>query len=232
MNKITSNKKLLALTSGALLLFGFFFTSCNKDNGTATNSGSSSTTMKMTDAAADDSAIKAVVVTIADIRLDGQSVQGFQRTTVRISDYKNGSILNLGTFNLRNANYSNITFVLDYNTDANGQVPGSYYMTFDSVKHQLQSSTSTITVSKSFSLYDSISNSIVFDFDLRKMITYQPGDSTHYTFVSGSELQNALRYVDGNHYSTISGTLTNSISTDSDMVKSWRCSVRACYYQF
>jgi hypothetical protein len=225
MKKQLLNKKASDLIAGAFILTAALFTSCNKinNNSNNTNSGSAPTTMKVTDAPVYDSCgcIEAAVVTIADIQLDGKSIEGFHRTSIDLVNYKNGNIMNLGTYNLKAATYSNITFVLDYNRDEWGGVPGTYYIGTDSIKHKLQSTTSSITLSKNFVLHDSTTNSFIFDFDLRKMMNYAQGDSTRWVFVSDSALRHSIRVIYGSQYSSIGGTLTNNISADSDKVISY-----------
>ena len=215
--KIT--RKLLGIATGGLLLFSMTLASCKKDNKDDSGSGSASTTFKVTDAAIDDASVNGAFVTITDIKLDGQSVQGFTKTTVDISAYQNGATKTLGTFNLQGKTYSNITFVLDFNTDANGVAPGSYVLTTGGVKHKLQSSSNIITVTKSFALQSSASNSIVADFDLRKMIVHQAGTPTdHFDFATAAELQNDIRIVAESNTGTISGTLTDNISASGKVV--------------
>jgi hypothetical protein len=185
----------------------FLFTACDKDD--STNGGTASTTIKITDAAIDDASVTGAFVTISDIKLDGQSVQGFTKTTVDVNAYHNGATKTLGTFNLASKTYSNITFVLDYDMDANGASPGSYVTTTGGVKHKLQSTASSITINKSLVL--SGSSSIVADFDLRKMITRQTGGADQYDFATATELENSIRVVAESKSATIAGTLTNSV---------------------
>lgn len=191
------------------------FTACKKDD--AMSSDTSNTTIKITDAPIDDASVSGAFVTIADVQLDGQSVQGFTRTTIDLNAYRNGDTHTLGNFNLQNKTYSNITFVLDYNTDASGNTPGCYVVTSGSVKHKLESSVSSITVSKNITIQANSSNSIVADFDLRKMIKHQSG-SDHFDFVTAAELNNSVRVVTENNTGTISGTLTDNVSASAKII--------------
>lgn len=182
------------------------FAACDKND--STNGGTASTTIKVTDAAIDDASVTGAFVTISDVKLDGQSVQGFTKTTIDISAYQNGATKTLGTFNLGSRTYNNITFVLDYDRDASGGSPGSYVTTTGGVKHKLQSTASSITINKSLAL--SGSSSIVADFDLRKMITRQSGGADQYDFATATELESSIRVVAESKSATIAGTLTNS----------------------
>lgn len=199
------------------VLCAMFFVACQKDDNNGGGSGTASTTIKVTDAAIDDASVTGAFVTISDVKLDGQSVQGFTKTTVDLNAYQNGATKTLGTFNLESKTYSNITFVLDYDTDASGASPGSYIMTTGGVKHKLQSSSNVITVSKSFAL--SGTSSVVADFDLRKMVVRQTGGGAdQYDFATTAELQSSVRVVAEGSTGTISGTLTNSVAGTGKVV--------------
>ncbi|HMG83154.1 MAG TPA: DUF4382 domain-containing protein [Ferruginibacter sp.] len=204
--------KLTSLIIIGTLLSSLAFTSCKKSNDNSQNSGNAKTSMGTTDGAIDDASVSGVFVTIADIKLDGQSVKGFNETTVDLAAFKNGNIKNIGNFSLQGKSYSTVTFVLDYSKDSNGIAPGAYVLTTDNVKHALTSTTNTITVAKNFILSDTALNAIIADFDLRKMITHPlTGDTASFTFVSAAELQNSVRIVDATESANISGTFTNAI---------------------
>src|SRR4249920_182240 len=79
------------------------FTACEKDD--TTSSGSATTTIKITDAPIDDASVTGAFVTITDIQLDGQSVQGFSKTTIDLNAYRNGATQSLGNFNLQDKTY-------------------------------------------------------------------------------------------------------------------------------
>jgi hypothetical protein len=177
------------------------------------------TTFKVTDAPFDDASVTAAYVTIADIKLDGQSVSGFTKTTVNVAALQNGTTSTIGTFNLGAKNYSNVTFVLDFDTDASGSAPGSYVVTTGNVKHKLQSTSNSITVAKNFALQAGASNSIVADFDLRKMIVAQTGNpADKYDFATAAELQSDVRILVESNTGTLSGTLTDNISASGKVV--------------
>lgn len=207
-------KNKILLIAPAVLIFAASLTSCKKDDDTNNGgTGTAATTIKVTDAPMDDANVTGAFVTITDIKLDGQSVQGFTKTTVDLAAYRNGNTKTLGNFNLDGKTYSNITFVLDYDTDESGNTPGSYVMTTGNVKHKLSSSSNMITVSKNFTLQSNASNSIVADFDLRKMIIAQTGNpADQYDFATTAELQNDIRVVSESNSSTISGTLSDAVS--------------------
>ena len=213
-------KNRISLIAPAVLLFAMSLTSCKKDNDTNPGgSGSASTTIKVTDAPSDDVNVSGAFVTIAEIKVDGQTVQGFTKTTVDLAAYQNGSTKTIGTFNLEGKTYSSITFVLDFDADASGNAPGCYVLTTGNVKHKLTTTSNVITVTKNYTLQSNASNSIVADFDLRKMIVAQTGNpADQYNFATSAELQNDVRLVVETNAGKISGTLTDGISGSAKVV--------------
>jgi hypothetical protein len=199
--------------------FTILFYGCKKENSSGSGNGNASTTIKVTDAAIDDASVNGAFVTIADIKLDGQSVQGFTKTTVDLNAYQKGATRTLGTFNLEGRTYSSITFVLDFDMDASGNSPGCYVLT-GAVKHKLQSTSNSITISKNITLQGGASNSLVADFDLRKMIIHQTGGSSsdHYDFATAAELESSIRVVAENNCGIISGTLTDAVSGSAKVI--------------
>lgn len=212
MSNITN--KLCLIATG--MIFSMALVSCSKSDDT--NSGSASTAIKVTDGPIDDASVSGAFVTIADVKLDGVSVQGFTKTTIDLMAYQNGTTKTLGNFNLAGKTYSSITFVLDFNTDASGNAPGCYVLSTTAVKHKLQSTSNIITVTKSYTLQAGTSNSIVADFDLRKMIVHQAGAADHYDFATTAELQNDIRLVVESKAGTVSGTLTDAVSGSARVV--------------
>ena len=209
-------RKLRSITAAAIILFSTTLASCSKsDDNSGGGTGTANTTFKVTDAPIDDASVTGAFVTIADIKLNGQSVSGFTKTTVNLLALQNGSTQSIGNFNLSTGTYGTVTFVLDFDMDASGNTPGSYVMTAGSVKHKLQSTTNVITVTKTLALVASGTNEIVADFDLRKMIVHQAG-ADHYDFVTGAELQNDVRVTVENN--TIAGTLTDNTATGAGKV--------------
>lgn len=212
MKTIIWKSRLLA--AGAGFLFTGMITGCDKDDNA---SGSASATIKLTDAPVDDASVTAAFVTISDIKVDGQSVSGFTKTTVDVRALRNGTTRTLGTFNLDSRTYSNISFVLDFDTDASGASPGCYVVTNGTVKHKLQSSSNVITISKNLDI--SGSTTLVADFDLRKMIIRQGGGGAdQYDLATTAELQTAVRVVKEGNTGTISGTLTNSVAGSGKII--------------
>jgi Domain of unknown function (DUF4382) len=211
--KKTNSMKLVA---SAIVAGMLMFAACKKDKA---GSGTARTTFKVTDAPIDDASVTAAFITIADVKLDGQSINGFTKTTVDLNALQNGTTQTIGEFDLEGKTYNSITFVLDYENDASGNAPGSYIVTTGGTKHKLQSTASAITVSKNISLQGNASNSIVADFDLRKIIIHQSGSAAdQYDFATAAELESSIRVVTENNTGTISGTLTDNISGSGKVV--------------
>jgi len=206
-----------------ILAFVFFsgmiiLTGCKKDDDNP-GEGKTSTTIKVTDAPIDDADVTGAFVTIADIQLDGQNVQGFSKTTVDLHAYQNGATKSIGTFNLDSRTYNTITFVLDYDADASGNAPGCYVLTTGGAKHKLESSSNAVNVSKNISLQSNTSSSLVADFDLRKMIIHQAGGaSDQYDFATAAELQSSIRVIAESNAGKISGKLTDNISGSGKVI--------------
>lgn len=220
MKTLKATSKAGSIAVGVFILLATTLISCKKDdvNGGG-GSGSAATAIKITDAPIDNASVTGAFVTIADIKLDGQSVQGFAKTTINVAAYQNGATTTIGNFNLEGRAYSSITFVLDYDTDASGNSPGSYVLTTGNVKHKLQSTSNTITVTKNYTLQSNASNSLIADFDLRKMIINQTGNpADQYDFATAAELQSSIRVVTQNQTGTMSGTLTDNISASGKVV--------------
>ena len=208
MKTINLKNSLMTITL-SLFTCLLIFNSCKKDNA----SSSALTAIKVTDSPIDDASVSGAFVTIADIKLDGQSVQGFSKATIDILAYQNGLTKTIGNFNLEGRAYNTVTFVLDFDTDATGNTPGCYVLSNGSVKHKLQSTTNIIIVSKNLTLQSGVSNSIVADFDLRKMIIYQSGGAgDQYDFATAAELTTSVRVMTEKNAGTISGTVTGTFS--------------------
>lgn len=212
-------KNRLSIVAPAFLLLALSVASCKKSDDTNSGSGNAATTVKITDAASDDVNISGAFVTISEIRVDGQAVQGFTKTTVDLAAYQNGNTKTIGNFNLEGRTYSSISFVLDFNNDATGNAPGCYVLTTGNIKHKLTTTSNVITVTKNYTLVAGASNSIVADFDLRKMIVAQTGNpADQYDFATAAELQNDVRVVAETNSGTISGTLTDAVSGSGKVV--------------
>lgn len=199
----------------SFILFALFvstvFVQCTKDETSQTEGNVS---LKITDAPSDDANIQATFVTVSDIKVDGKSVSGFSKQTIKISDLQSGKTETLFNGKVGAKSYSKVTLVLDYGSDASGNSPGCYVLDTNNTKHDLNATTSTtseITLNKSFTVESGGSANLVIDFDLRKSITRNNGGaSSQYKFVTDAELQNSLRIMNPDNCGTIKGTANNT----------------------
>lgn len=196
-----------------------FFAACKKDESPSNTNGQLN--LEITDGPCDDPNVKAVFITIAEVKVDGQTFSGFSgKKTINILAYQQGDVAALGLGELKAGSYQNITLVLDTQSDASGAAPGCYVQTFDNVKHAL-SATATITISatKNFVVEAGSKTDMVLDFDLRKAIQYDGGGvSDQYDFVGTASLQAALRLVVKKESAHVVGTCQNSILNTDKIV--------------
>ena len=159
------------LTIIPVILFALIFARCSKDDNGMIDKGE--VMLKVTDAPADDTNIQGTFITIADVKVDGQSVEGFSKQTVEISAFQNGEVKLLIDKEMEAKTYNSVSIVLDNETDESGNTPGCYVLTSDNKKNNLAlngSSTSEITFSKTVNVESNGQTSLVVDFDLRKLI--------------------------------------------------------------
>ncbi|MBT8186540.1 MAG: DUF4382 domain-containing protein [Croceitalea sp.] len=213
--------KHLFKTTVFALVISLMATSCSKDDNEDVNFDEESynTTFKLTDAPIDDSKVEAVFVTITDVKVDGNSLNGFTATTVELSALVNGQTQTLGNLDLQAGSYSNIELVLDYDTDVNGNAPGCYVEMANGEKDKLEASANSINVNKTFEVLASTSNDIVIDFDLRKTIKEEENNlSSDFEFVTMSELQAGIRVVNDEMAGSISGTANDAENTSDKII--------------
>jgi len=188
--------------------------SCTKDE----NASKNQLYVELTDAPIDDANIQGVFVTVADLKVDGNSFDDFSgKQSINLLAYQNGQVKSLGNTELETGAYTYIDLVLDYDQDANGNSPGCYVLTKDGEKHALKAganASSTITATGTPVMIDENSNATaVLDFDLRKAIQYGPNNSGQaYQFVTNSELNSAVRLTAKSKTGTITGTCTDLLS--------------------
>ncbi len=193
----------------------FMLPACNKSS----EPGEGEAEFQITDAPSDDASVKSVFVTVADVKVDGQSISGFTKQTIDLKAYQEGNTKVLGSSKLNARAYSNVTLVLDTETDAAGNTPGCYVMTTDNAKYKLSSSgTINVTINKTWNVFTSAKSTIVMDFDLRKSIRAMADQSVRYNFVSNDNLQASVRLVSQDKVGTISGTYSEQTNSNADMI--------------
>lgn len=214
--------KLFPTVLAALFGTTLLFTACEKDENAATDGQLS---IEMTDGPIDDAAVKGVFVTVAEVKVDGQTFYGFSgKKTINLLDYQQGNVTALGLGNIEAGSYQSITLALDHQTDASGNSPGCYVLTADNVRHSLSATAGqTLILAKNFAVEAGKKTELVIDFDLRKAVQYQDGAGDKYDFVAAADLQAALRLVVKNTTGSIEGACQNSlVSTDKIIVYAYK----------
>ncbi len=207
--------------SSMLVLATVFLTqSCSKDDNEMDMSGETyNTTFKITDAPIDNARVEGVFVTLADVRVDGRSLEGFSRTTVNLAALVNGQTETLGNLDLAARSYSNIELILDYDTDAQGNAPGCYVALANGAKDKLTAASDRISVSDAFEVFAKTANEVVLDFDLRKTVREEQGSlESNFEFVSMSELSAGIRTVNEESTGRISGVANDAENTSDRIV--------------
>lgn len=216
MNFSKLHPMLLVALAGASLIFP----SCLKDKDEPSDA-KGQLNLEITDGPSDDPYVKAVFVTVAEVKVDGQTFSGFTaKKTINLLSYQQGSVAALGLGDITAGSHQKITLVLDTQSDANGNSPGCYVQTLDNVKHALSTSaTESVTASNNFVVSAGTKTNVVLDFDLRKAVEYQTGGGVdQYNFVDSVKLQAALRLVVKDKAGTINGTCQNSIVNTDKIV--------------
>jgi hypothetical protein len=150
-------------------------------------------------------------------------VDGFQKQTIDLTAYQQGNAKLMASDELDVQSYNNISLVLDYESDETGNSPGCYIITEDDMKHNLNAGSQTqgeITINDGFDVQSATENNVVIDFDLRKSIV--SGNETHsesdFSFVTQSEMNNALRAVVESESGSIEGQANNESNSEGHMV--------------
>jgi len=195
--------------------------SCSNDDNVQSDMSAETynTTFKMTDAPIDNADVEGVFVTIADVKVDGQSLEGFSKTTLELSALVNGQTETLGNLDLQAGTYSSLELILDYESDQTGSTPGCYVALADGTKDKIESSSSTITINDAFEVFASNTNEVIIDFDLRKTIREEESAlSSNFDFVTVSEISAGIRTVNEETTGKISGNVNDSENTSDRIV--------------
>lgn len=191
---------LILLTS--ILSLGFI-SACNKDDATGQMN------VEMTDAPSDDPNVKGVIVTVIDVKVDGNSLEGFEKQTFDIMAYQHGKTKTVYGGEAEAGTYNEIELVLDYSEDASGSSPGCYVLTSKNEKVELSNSFTGRGSFKSESngaiIADGNSN-LVIDFDLRKAIKRDESEDS-YELIASGESDVAVRAVQKENAGSIEGSL-------------------------
>jgi len=203
-------------TATILVLSITFLASCSNDDGASYGDEKSQTNFYITDAPTDNANVKGVIVTVADVKVNGVSIEGFSKTTIDLMQYQNGMKKMLGNLELNTGTYSNITLVLDHQTDASGNAPGSYVLMTNGTVKAIQNSSNSIDINGAFEVLASSQNNVVLDFDIRKAIV--ESGSNDFKFVTASELSTSVRVVNEASAGEIKGTASDVQNTSDKII--------------
>lgn len=213
--------KMKSLSWMQAVLFGCavtLFTSCNDSEEPM---GSGEVEFQITDAPIDDANIKSVVVTVTDVKVDGQSVSGFTKQTIDLKTLQDGNTKVLGSQTMDAKAYSSLVLVLDLNADAQGNAPGCYVLAADGTKYKLKENASgklEVVANQSWATTKNAKTAVVADFDLRKAIRYSDDGNVKYSFVSETNLNSAVRVVTKEKSGIIKGTYENSSAANPEKI--------------
>lgn len=208
-----------------LLFFGVLITalnSCLKDPSTTPpiTVEDARARIEITDAAIDDPNIKAVLITVIDIKVDGKSWAGFDgKSTFDLLSYQNGQTKLMGEGVLEAGTYQDIVLVLDTETDANGDSPGCYIKDAQGKKRKLDGGSQwSVKTKGSFITKSNETTEAIIDMDLRKCIIYQSGSDSTFRFVTDPELTESIRLMDKVTTGSIAGDCTDGLSGSKKVI--------------
>lgn len=203
------------------VIFSTLFIQCSEDDNENIET-TGTLAVKVTDAPSDDADIQGTFITVSEIKINGETVEGFSKQTIEISAYQQGATKLLVNEDVEAKTYNSISLVLDYETDEAGNSPGCYVLTDDNMKHDLSGESQTeseVTFTGNFEVESQSESTWVVDFDLRKAVTREDDSSTdtEYSFVASSEIQNAFRVVKEENSGEIHGNVTGSFTANDEL---------------
>lgn len=205
--------------SGLALIAFVGMMSCSKNDPAEMEGETYNTSFEITDAPVDDAEVEAVFVTIANVSVDGKSLEGFNTTTINLAALVNGKTQALGNLDLQPKSYSSIVFELEFDKDVNGDAPGCYVERANGEKDALVASSNKITINDTFEVLANATNVIVIDFDLRKTIMVEKeGGSSDFNFVGMAELPAGIRTVNAGLTGKISGNANDAYYTSDKII--------------
>ncbi|MGM0934958.1 MAG: DUF4382 domain-containing protein [Bacteroidota bacterium] len=204
--------------TGILMLSMGLIVSCSDDDDDLGPGDSDAQTYEtqvyLTDSPVDNAEVQGVFVTVANVMINGQAVEGFEKTTIEVSSLHSGQTELLGSLDLESGTTSDITLVLDNETDASGEAPGNYVLTTSGEKSALVSGSNELSLSDNVEIHESNDNEVVLDFDLRKAVVTD--ESGEYSFASDSRLTNSIRAVNSIETGAITGNVSDFGSASAD----------------
>lgn len=171
------------------------------------------TNVFLTDSPIDNAEVEGVFVTIAEVWINGEPLENFEKTSIDVSSLHSGNTELLGSMDLESGTTSEITLVLDNETDTEGETPGHYVLA-GGEKRALTTTSNEIELNDQVEIGENDENEIVLDFDLRKaVVTDENGE---YHFASDSKLASSIRAVNTQQTGTITGTVTDFGNSEAE----------------
>jgi hypothetical protein len=202
----------------AIAMVAIIFSNCKKEED---EEKSGQINLEITDAPSDDANIQGTFITVSMIRIDGDTVEGFEKQTINISSYQNGETKLLFAGQAEAKSYSNISLELDFESDVAGNSPGCYVIK-NNEKQNLAASLGTqleITFEHGFTVEEGLNTDLVIDFDLRKSIKRnETSAETDYSFVADADLKSCFRLVEPAKAGIISGEVSYSNSSNLEFI--------------
>lgn len=201
---------ILGTVVACCILFG-----CNKDE--ANNQQKANLRLEITDAPIDRADVRAAVVTVVDVKLDGKSVEGFQTTTVDLYALTNGRSMILADAEVDAKTYSRLELILDCDENDKGDSPGCYVEDDQGTKHPLGSGMVMLTADADAAVMANQDHNWVVDVDLRKCIVGTGEGINPYRFSSQATLNAGVRVVEKEKTGRVTGTCSDLV-TQSDVI--------------
>lgn len=206
--------------TGFLILSMGFAVSCSEDDMDTGEPDSQTykTQVYLTDAPVDNPEVEAVFITVTGVKVNGKSIEGFQKTTINVSELQNGETHLLGDLELESGTTSEISLLLDNETNASGEAPGNYILTATGEKKTLVTTAADISINDDVEIWENDENQIILDFDLRKIIG--ANNEGEYYFVTDSEISQSIRAVNSLDAGSITGSINDfgTIQSESMLV--------------
>ena len=203
---------------GFLLFSMLFIVSCSEDedDNMEPSAETYNTKVEVTDAPIDNANVQGAFVTITNVKINGKALEGFTTTTVDLLALQNGTTKAIGNVDLEAGATSNIVVELTNEADDQGNDVANYVLLEGGQKVELVLENTEIVLTDAAEVVANADNTIVLDFDLRKMI----GKDTEgtYQLVSQSELQASIRAVNKLNAATIEGNVEDTNNTAEAIV--------------
>lgn len=190
----------------AILLVNLIILTGCKNNDENTGPGTLEFAIK--DAPIDNESIRGVIVTIADIKINGESWDGMEeKVTVDLMAYQNVNTKLLGSGPIPSGNHQNVSLVVDFSSDKNGNTPGCYVETNNDTTYRINAPGSLerveYPVNGSINIESDKTNKVVCDFDIRKAL--RTTASGNYRLIKTDQSEKAIRLSAADQTGTLEG---------------------------